>query len=80
LFLRHVALITAFATVPALMGFVCFFLGGGFGVYYLGLGVTLLLMLLPGAPTEDMAARLAAASGTTLDGHRLWESLLDPSR
>jgi hypothetical protein len=80
LFLRHVSLITAFATVPALMGFACFFLGGGYGAYLLGLGVTLLLLLLPGAPTEDMADRLSAAAGPTLDGPRFWESLLDPSR
>jgi hypothetical protein len=79
LFLRHAALIAAFATAPALTGFVGFFLGGGFGIYYLGFAVSLLLLLVPGRPTEAMADLLAAAAGTTLDGPRLWESLFDPS-
>ncbi|MDX1469782.1 MAG: hypothetical protein R3258_10620 [Acidimicrobiia bacterium] len=66
------------AAVPMLVGFVTFFMGGGYLMFYLGLLISLVLLLGPARPSEEMASRIAERLDPPADPVQLWTELLAP--
>lgn len=63
----------AFSMIPALVGLVAAFLGGGVGVYVLGFVISVGLLLAT-IPTRRSVSRLAEAAGAS--GDDTWAALL----
>lgn len=78
-FIASVTVTAAFASVPMLIAFVTFFLGGGYVMYSVGAFVSLVLLLGPGRPSEAMVHRLAEGLGPEVSPAELWENVLDPT-
>jgi hypothetical protein len=78
-FVAIATLITAFGTTPLLIGFVTFFLGGGYLTFGVGMGVSSVLVIGPGRPTEAMVWRIAERMDPGVEPAQLWLDVLNPA-